>query len=172
MILITQRLTLRPLTSGDDARLHALMSDPKVMAFWDSVQIADPATTAEILERQLGDIAAGAALHWAMARSADAAFVGVIDLSDIDAGRRRAEIGFMLAKPFWGLGYAREASHAVISHAALTLRLKALSARAHLGNERSISLLEQLGFQREGVLRGSVERDGARRDCLMFGLPL
>jgi RimJ/RimL family protein N-acetyltransferase len=52
----------------------------------------------------------------------------------------------------------------VISHAALTLRQKAASARVHLENERSISLLEQLGFQREGVLRGYVERDGARRD--------
>ena len=42
----------------------------------------------------------------------------------------------------------------------------------HLGNIRSVRLLEKLGFRHEGLLRGYVDRDGERRDCLMFGLLL
>jgi ribosomal-protein-alanine N-acetyltransferase len=33
-------------------------------------------------------------------------------------------------------------------------------------------VLEKLGFEEEGMLRGYVERDGERRDCRLFGLLL
>jgi RimJ/RimL family protein N-acetyltransferase len=33
-------------------------------------------------------------------------------------------------------------------------------------------LLEKLGFEAEGYLRGHVERDGERRDCRLWGLLL
>ena len=35
-----------------------------------------------------------------------------------------------------------------------------------------VRLLEKLGFRHEGLLRGYVDRDGERRDCLLFGLLL
>jgi len=172
MILAAQRLTLRPLTLDDAPQLHALMSDAEVMAFWDVAEITELAITAEILAAQLAAVEEGSAIHWSLRRNADDAFLGCCDLSDIDLRHGRAEIGFMLARRHWGAGYGLEAMHAVISHAAQTLRLRRLSARAHLGNVRSIALLERLGFSEEGVLRGYVERDGERRDCLVMGLLL
>jgi ribosomal-protein-alanine N-acetyltransferase len=172
MILRTRRLTLRPLEPGDVADLHAMMSDPQVMAFWDSIEIAEPAATAEILTLQLQEVAAGAAICWTARRDAGEDFVGTCELSDVDMRHRRAEIGFMLARDAWGQGYGFEAAHAVVGHAAMTLGLRRLSARIHLGDHRSVELLARLGFRREGVLRGHVERDGERRDCLIFGLLL
>jgi ribosomal-protein-alanine N-acetyltransferase len=60
---------------------------------------------------------------------------------------------------------------AVVAYAA-TSGLRKLTARTHLGNRRSESLLETLGFKEEGLLRGHVLRDGERRDCRLFGLLL
>ena len=60
---------------------------------------------------------------------------------------------------------------AVLAYAASN-GLRRLVARTHLGNRRSDSLLEKLGFQEEGLLRGHVLRDGDRRDCRLFGLLL
>lgn len=172
MILAASRVTLRPLTLDDAPNLHALMSDADVMAYWDVAEVTDLAVTTQILEAQLAEVEGGQALYWTIRRNGDEDFVGCCDLSDIDRHHGRAEIGFMLARAFWGAGYALEAMHAVISHAAQSLRLRRLSARTHLGNLRSIALLERLGFSREGVLRGYVERDGERRDCLVMGLLL
>jgi len=172
MILRTARLTLRPLESGDAADLHVMMSDPAVMAFWDSVEIDKPEVTAQVLREQLDEMAQGLAFYWAIRRDSDAAFVGTCDLSDIDKRHRRAEVGFMLARHAWGQGYGLEATHAVVGHAAASLGLRRLSARAHVGNQRSVELLTRLGFRQEGMLRGHVERDGERRDCLIFGLLL
>lgn len=172
MILQTQRLTLRPLEAGDAEAMHALMSDVEIMAFWDVAEIDDIDLTKAIMDAQLRDMDLGRALYWAMVRREDGAFVGCCDLSEIDRWHHRAEIGFMIGKPFWSDSYAYEAMQAVMSHAAQELHLRRLSARAHLGNVRSVRLLARLGFEEEGLLRGYIARDGERRDCLVFGLLL
>lgn len=172
MILQTPRMTLRPLTHDDIASMHALMSDADVMAYWDVVAVEDPVLTGKIIDNQLAAMERGATFSWAMIRNADQSFIGCCDVSEIDRWHHRAEIGFIIGKCYWGDGLTFEAMQAVIDHAAQHLRLKRLCARAHLGNVRSLRLLEKLGFQQEGVLRGHVERGGERRDCLMYGLLL
>ena len=37
-------------------------------------------------------------------------------------------------------------------------------------NERAIALYEKLGFQREGVYREHLQRDGRRYDMYLYGL--
>jgi ribosomal-protein-alanine N-acetyltransferase len=172
MILKTRRLTLRPLRSDDAPLVHSLMSDAEVMAFWDSTEIEDTEVTGAILQGQLAEITLDRARYWSLFRNDEDAFVGCCDLSEIDRRHHRAEGGFLIGRPFWGEGYAFEAMHAVIHHAAQVLRLKRLSARTQLGNLRSIGLLERLGFEEEGLLRGYIARDGERRDCKLFGLLL
>jgi ribosomal-protein-alanine N-acetyltransferase len=172
MILQTPRLTLRPLSRDDAPAMHGLMSDADVMAFWDVPPIEDPELTARILESQIAAMEHGTTAAWSMARTQDLRFVGCCDLSQIDRWHHRAELGFITDRDFWGEGLAHEALQAVIDHAAQHLRMRRLSARTHLGNVRSVRLLEKLGFVQEGVLRGHVERVGERRDCLIFGLLL
>jgi [ribosomal protein S5]-alanine N-acetyltransferase len=172
MILKTDRLSLRPLEPDDAPAIHLMMSDVEVMAFWDSAEIDDPAVTADIVERQLDEVERDEARYWTMELAADGGFLGLCDLTEIDRRHSRADVGFMIARRYWGGGYTLEAMHAVIGHAAQALRLKRLQARTHLGNIRSIRLLARLGFKREGLLRGYVERDGERRDCVLFGLLL
>ena len=172
MILQTSRLTLRPLQAEDAPNLHAIMSDAEVMAFWDIAEIEDMGLTSAILESQLDQMARKSAFYWAMERAADGAFVGCCDLSEIDRRHHRAEVGFIVGREHWGDGYTLEAMQAVLSHAAQSLRLRRLTARTHLGNVRSVKLLERLGFEEEGLLRGYVDRDGERRDCQLFGLLL
>ena len=172
MILQTPRLTLRPLTLEDAEPLHAIMSDAEVMAFWDVSEIEDIELTTAILKSQLAGMKARKATYWAMEQTRDGAFVGCCDLSEIDRWHHRAEVGFIIARRYWGDGYAQEAMEAVLDHAAQAMKLRRLTARTHLGNIRSVRLLEKLGFRHEGLLRGYVDRDGERRDCLMFGLLL
>jgi ribosomal-protein-alanine N-acetyltransferase len=172
MILKTERLSLRPLEAEDATAIHQMMSDVEVMAFWDSEVIDDPTLTIDIVQSQLEEIAREEARYWTMQLAADSGFMGVCDLSEIDRRHSRADVGFMVARRYWGGGYTFEAMHAVIGHAAQALRLKRLQARTHLGNVRSMRLLDRLGFKREGLLRGYVERDGERRDVVLYGLLL
>jgi ribosomal-protein-alanine N-acetyltransferase len=170
-ILETERLRMAPLAEADADHIFPLMRDAEVMAFWDVPESDDPDVIAAIIAGQVDEMAKGAARYWTMRTLADDQFVGVCDLSEIDWRHKRAEVGFMLGRDAWGQGFALEAMQAVIAYAAAS-GLRRLLARTHLGNRRSDSLLEKLGFQEEGLLRGHVLRDGDRRDCRLFGLLL
>jgi ribosomal-protein-alanine N-acetyltransferase len=78
-------------------------------------------------------------------------------------------MGFLFDRSYWGNGYAREAMEAVTAFAFEDLHLQRLWARFHTGNMASQRLLERLGFAREGTLRQHIIRDGARRDCEIYG---
>jgi ribosomal-protein-alanine N-acetyltransferase len=170
-ILETERMRLAPLAAEDVEHIFPLMRDAEVMAFWDMPESDDPDMIASIVEGQVEEMAQARAVYWTMRALPDGEFIGVCDLSEIDRRHKRAEVGFMLGREAWGRGYATEAMQAVIAYAA-THGLRKLLARTHLGNRRSDSLLEKLGFVQEGLLRGHVVRDGDRRDCRLFGLLL
>ncbi len=171
MILETERLVLRPIERDDWRPLFPIMSDPAVMAYWDSTEIDDPEVVAQMVAAQVEDMDTDRAAYWAIEHGGDRAFLGACELSDIDRRHRRGEVGFLLAKSAWGHGFGLEAMRAVVAYAA-ALGLKRLWARAHAGNARSEHLLLQLGFEEEGYLRGHIQRDGERRDCKIFGLLL
>lgn len=169
--LETERLRLTPLVAEDARLIFPLMADAEVMAFWDVGEIDDPDVIDNIVSGQVEEMAAGRAVYWTLHLLAGGRFLGTCDLSEIDRRHKRAEVGFLLGREAWGQGYAAEAMQAVLSYAA-TQGLRRLMARTHLGNRRSETLLEKLGFVEEGMLRGHVLRDGDRRDCRLFGLLL
>lgn len=171
MILETERLRLIPLAPEDADRLFPIMSDAEVMAHWDVPEIDDPELLQVIVDGQVAAQKAGRAHHWTIHELTGGKLIGACDLSDVDRWHKRGEVGFALGRGAWGKGYAGEAVAAVIAHAA-TLGLRRLTARTHLGNRRSDAVLEKLGFQEEGLLRGHVLRDGERRDVRVFGLLL
>ena len=172
LILNTPRLTLRPLRPSDAEALHAVWSDTEVMRHWDWPPTRNIAVTRSVVARQCEEAEHGGALYWAMVLDGQRAAIGACDLSEIDTHHRRAEIGFLVAREFWGQGYAVEAMRAVVAYATNPLKLERLSARTHSGNDSSARLLKRLGFVKEGTLRAFVWRDGTRRDCDLYGLLL
>ena len=60
------------------------------------------------------------------------------------------DLGFALLPEYCGHGYATEAARAVQSHARVELEIERLYAIVKPGNQRSVKLLEQLGFRRAG----------------------
>jgi RimJ/RimL family protein N-acetyltransferase len=69
-------------------------------------------------------------------------------------GRRPSgavEMGYWIAKPFWGRGYATEACVALID-IARTLGIPALEGSHFLDNPASARVLEKLGFEPTGLV--------------------
>jgi [ribosomal protein S5]-alanine N-acetyltransferase len=57
----------------------------------------------------------------------------------------------MVAREYWGKGYAFAAIQTVIEYAVRSMGIERFSARTHAGNERSAVLLKCLGFVLEGA---------------------
>jgi RimJ/RimL family protein N-acetyltransferase len=69
-------------------------------------------------------------------------------------GRRPSgavEMGYWIARPFWGRGFATEACSALIGIAA-TLGLPSLEGSHFLDNPASARVLEKLGFEPVGIV--------------------
>ena len=169
-ILETQRLLLRPLQPRDAEALFAIMSDAEAMRFWDWPPFTDLETVREIVAGQAVAMDSGEARYWAVRLKGAGAAIGTCDLGDIERHHGRAEVGFAFNRAYWGNGYAYEAMSAVIAYAFGEVGVARLGARLHAGNHASRRLLERLGFSYEGRLIGYVQRDGIRRDCLLYGL--
>ena len=77
-------------------------------------------------------------------------------------GSTIADVGYDLAPEHWGNGYATEAVTAILGFGFRELSLHRIEARCVTANERSVRLLERLGFTEEerlpagGVSRGYV----------------
>lgn len=72
-------------------------------------------------------------------------------------GVQNGELGYMIAREYWGHGYASEMCRAVVDHVFLHSDLAEIGAKVARTNAGSIRILEKLGFQRIGASQcGSV----------------
>ena len=86
----------------------------------------------------------------------DREFIGNVSLRGIlGYPVHAATLGYSLDSDLEGKGYMAEAVTAVIQFGFGQLNLRRIEACCMPANERSIALLDRLGFEREGLLRSS-----------------
>ena len=97
--------------------------------------------------------------------------VGAIGIGNRPDGS--PELGYWIARPFWGLGYATEAGQAVVRIGRDGLRLPRLHAGHFLDNPASGRVLAKLGFRPTAMVmdRFSAGRGGTA-PCKLFELSL
>jgi RimJ/RimL family protein N-acetyltransferase len=139
------------------------------MRYWSSTPHADAERTREALAEIIAEVERGEALQWALERRADRRVIGSITVIP-EPGQPRAEIGYILGREHWGMGYAGEAQRRVIDFAFDELGLHRLEADTHPDNAASSRSLERLGFRREGLLRERWLVGGRLGDSVIWGL--
>jgi [ribosomal protein S5]-alanine N-acetyltransferase len=96
--------------------------------------------------------------------------IGGCGLDRIRLDHRNAHIGYWVARPQWGKGYASEAASLLISAGFRELGLHRVHTGVFPDNPRSRRVLRRLGFRREGRAREDAVVDGRYRDLILFGL--
>lgn len=165
-VLETERLVLRPIHADDAEALFPALGDEANMRFWSR----GPLESVEAVREYLWWNIFGEGVQcFAFARkdTPDDA-LGWVILMDRKPGT--AELGYMQRPDAQGSGHAREAAARVIRYAFETRGLRRIWADTDPENAGSIRLLEALGFEREGHLRGEWETHIGVRDSLIYGL--
>jgi [ribosomal protein S5]-alanine N-acetyltransferase len=112
----------------------------------------------------------GQPVHWAI-RSADDALIGGCGFDGFQVGKsHRAEVGYWLAKPYWGRGIMTAVVQRVCRHAFEEFGLVKITAHVFPHNPASARVLEKCGFQQEGLLRKHLLKDGKFIDARLFAL--
>lgn len=94
-------------------------------------------------------------------RARDAAVVGCIGIDPVPGDATAIEIGYWIARPHWGRGYATEAGRAVLEIAG-TLGYSRVHGSHFLDNPASGRVLTKLGFVPTGRV---IERHSCARDA-------
>ncbi len=159
IVIETFRLNLRRLEERDAEFILTLVNDPAWLQF-----IGDKGVrTLEDARAYLrdGPIAMyaqrGHGLYCVEAKAGGEAIglCGLIKRDTLDD----VDLGFAFLPQWRGGGYAYEAAEATLTYARETLNLQRIVAIVSPGNERSIGLLEKLGFHFETSLRLPPKQD-------------
>ena len=151
--LESDRLLFRALEPTDLERLYEWENDS---SFWNTGNTLAPyshyALKNYIEEAQKGLYECGQ-LRLMIERKEDGMVVGAMDLYNLEAHIRKAEIGLFVAPEYQGMGYAKEALKQLQTYAFRFLRLHQLYAYIAVDNEACVSLHTDCGFQVSGTLR-------------------
>jgi [ribosomal protein S5]-alanine N-acetyltransferase len=97
--------------------------------------------------------------------------IGVLGADNIEIGMsHRAEIGYWLARAFWGHGLMSAAVQAYVRYAFAELEVVRLTAHVFESNLASARVLEKNGFTLEGRLRKHLMKEGRLIDARFYGL--
>jgi RimJ/RimL family protein N-acetyltransferase len=151
IVVETERLILRHFHLFDGEAMDHVFGDVEVMRFGAGVQTKQ--WVGEWLRSCLEDYYQKLGFGpWAVVKKDSRAVIGYSGLfyfPDI-AGRPEIEIGYRLARRFWGQGYATEAVTAVRDYGFGTLCLPRLIALIDPQNVASIRVAEKAGMRCEG----------------------
>jgi RimJ/RimL family protein N-acetyltransferase len=96
-------------------------------------------------------------------------FAGTIMYTGLQP-RWSATIGIMLAKKFWGSGFAYDAQEVLLEFMFQELGLRVIRLYTHSGNDRAVRLAVKSGFRVSSRQRESIFKDGELYDNLIMDL--
>jgi RimJ/RimL family protein N-acetyltransferase len=104
-------------------------------------------------------------------RHGDLAFLGYIQITNIQSASRCAEVGITIGETeHRGKGYGQEALRMCVDFCWRELNLQRLSLRVIGDNPAAIHTYRKVGFEHEGLMRRSAYVNGELRDTTLMAL--
>lgn len=130
--------------------------------------LAAPDVALDHLQELEAAIASGDAHEWHLFDGEE--LCGGIRLNHIEAGNRKASIGYYIGIDHQGKGLATAAVRAVLRHCFDRLEFNRIEIKCATGNVASQRVAQRLGFVREGLLRQAEWLHGRFVDHYVYGL--
>ena len=144
----SEHISLRALEPEDLEILYRWENDPSIWHLSGTLVPYSKFLLKQYLENSRKDIFEVKQLRLIIQLQAENRPVGAIDLFDFDPYHRRAGIGILIADPSdRGKGYAREALEMLKEYCFGVLKLHQLWCNIARGNEKSMKLFTEAGFQ-------------------------
>ncbi|MDR3425850.1 GNAT family protein [Silvimonas sp.] len=169
-LLVTTNLLLTAFTPTDAAYVQLFAGESTLIEMLDNAPWPYPDGAAQRWIATHPDLYQNRqAIYLAIRLRGNGQVIGCVELHDL-VPQHRAELGYWIALPWQGQGYASEAVRALVEYAFDALALRRLDATVFTRNIASITLLEKLGMQREGLRPGWGSSRGNPEDVYCYGL--
>lgn len=97
-------------------------------------------------------------------------FAGLIAFKDTDWVNHKTELGYWLAEKMQGKGIVTASINKLIAFAFQKLKLNRIQIKVAVGNTKSSAIPKRLGFQFEGIERGSEFHKNKYHDLEIYSL--
>lgn len=170
LTLETERLLLRPFLLSDASDVQRLAGNWTIADTTLNVPhpYEDGMAEAWISTHQ-PRFEAGELAVFAITLKADSELVGAASLR-VDRSFDRANLGYWIGEPFWGLGYCTEAATSIVEYGFTELKLQRLYAEHLERNPASGRVLQKIGMSKEGTARQHTKKWGKFEDLVLYGL--
>ena len=148
IILPGERILLRPLSADDADEMFLYASDPQVTEFLPWLPAPDASAVRPFLVEQVSRRKRSESMGFAIIARDTGAMIGSTDLMDLRIKRGQGELGYLIAREFWGQGLMTEAAHLTVAYGFDRLNLSCVIAFADAENGASRRVLEKLGMER------------------------
>lgn len=143
------RVQLRPFEDGDAGAAHRVYGDAEVMRWVGEGRAATAAESAAMIAEYRRHQSAHGFGFWAVVDRGSGTLIGDAGL---ERTRHGVELGYTLARAWWGRGLATEAAGLCVEAAFGPLGLSELVALADEQNPASAHVLTRLGFAADGTV--------------------
>jgi [ribosomal protein S5]-alanine N-acetyltransferase len=150
----TDRLVLKLLTLDHVEEVYHHFSDEQITEFMDIEPCKNLKEAEEIIQFHIDDIGC----RWGIYTKDKNEFIGTCGFHYLreDHNGVTAEMGFDLAKKYWGKGFMREVMQSIIEFGFLKMNLDRIDATVEPENERSLALMHRLGFSQSAELQDNL----------------
>jgi ribosomal-protein-alanine N-acetyltransferase len=169
-ILETERLILRPYEASDASDVFEYASDPettKYVKFETHTSVYDAINFIGGLRTKYEN---KKCLDYAFIFKETGKQIGGGGVSDFKDFPRKAEIGYILNKKYWGNGYAAEGMKAIVDHLFNVLRVHRIEAYHNIENPKSGRVMQKLGMTYEGTQIDARFIKGAYWTIKLYGI--
>jgi RimJ/RimL family protein N-acetyltransferase len=150
-VIMTARLELRSFVGEDADAAHRIYGDSEVMRFVGRGEpAADVGATLAMVDAYIKHERVHGFSFYAVIERESGALVGDAGLYRVDPNRSEVELGYTLAREWWGRGFTTEAARACLQLAFERFGLDEVVALTVPENGASVRVLEKLGMQRVG----------------------
>ena len=150
-MLVTNRLTLKPLELSDAVAIFALRSNDEVNQFVGRKKAETLQDAHDFILKIQQNGTDKTSFYWGIHAKETPKLIGTICLWNLERDKGIAEIGYELMPLYQGKGLMQEALTVVIDYG-FQIGFTTITAYPNAENAPSIKLLERNHFKREGIL--------------------
>ena len=164
----SERVRLRSFQADDIEDVFSYASDPVVTrnAGWEPHR--SPYESMAYIRRCLADD--WGPITFAIEYLAERRVIGVVDIRILSRLWGLGEIGYTLARAYWGRGFNIEAGELLIAYGFKHLGLRRIQAVCDVDNRRSYRTMEKLGMVRERLVPRARLANGRTVDRFIYSI--
>lgn len=168
MIIITKKFTLRPFKKTDAKDVAKYINDKTIYNNTSHIPYPYKLKDAkEWLEKTIANYVKKKPRGFHFAIEIKKEVVGCVSLMEIQGGYK-AEVGYWLARKYWGKGIMSEAVSELVNYGVKKFKLVRIYAYVFAHNKGSEKVLKKNKFKKEGYIRKGILKDGVMMDEILL----